>query len=128
VITDAMGNLRPSDAVILPGDQVFVLTNLAGITVSGAVTAPGVFPFQMGLSSSLYINQAGGVDPQRGTGSYFITDLQGKRQKFTDPLSPGDRIYVRQNSLGYNIVQYLPVITGIVTLATSVITLTQVLQ
>jgi len=128
LITDAMGNLRPASSTILPGDQVFVLTNLAGVTVSGAVTVPGVFPYQSGLPPSLYINQAGGIDPQRGTGSFFITDQQGKRQKSSDPLSPGDRIYVRQNNLGYNIVQYLPVITGIVSLATSIYTLTQVIK
>jgi polysaccharide biosynthesis/export protein len=128
MITDSMGNLRPSDSIVLPGDQIFVLTNLAGITVSGAVTAPGVFPFQTGLPPSLYINQAGGIDPQRGTGTFFITDQHGKRQKSSEPLSPGDRIYLLQNRLSYNIIQYLPVITGIVTLATSVITLSQVLQ
>jgi polysaccharide export outer membrane protein len=101
---------------------------VAGIPVSGAVTSPGVFPFQSGLPPSLYINQAGGIDPQRGTGSFFVTDEKGKRRKTTDPLTPGDRIYVRQNNLGYNIVQYLPVITGIVTLAASVVTLTQVIK
>jgi protein involved in polysaccharide export with SLBB domain len=128
VVTDAFGTTRPAGEIIQPGDQIFVLTNLAGITVSGAVTAPGVYPFQSGLPPSLYINQAGGIDPQRGTGSFYITDQQGKRQKPSEQLSPGDRIYVRQNKLSYNIVQYLPVITGIVTLATSIYTLSQVLQ
>ncbi len=128
VVTDSLGNSRPSTAVIQPGDQIFVLGNLAGITVSGAVTGPGVFPFQSGLTPSLYINQAGGIDPQRGTGSFYVTDEKGKRVKSSDPLGPGDRIYVRQNKLSYNIVQYLPVITGIVTLVTSVYTLSQVLQ
>jgi polysaccharide biosynthesis/export protein len=128
MITDALGNSRSSTTIIQPGDQVFVLTNLAGITVSGAVNVPGVFPFQSGLPPSLFINQAGGVDPERGTGSFFITDMQGKRQRSMDALSPGDRIYVRQNKIGHNIVQYLPVISGIVTLATSVITLYQVIR
>jgi polysaccharide biosynthesis/export protein len=128
IITDALGNLRSSDSEVQPGDQIFVLSNLVGITVSGAVTAPGVFPYQSRLSPSLYINQAGGIDPQRGTGSFFVTDQKGKRRSAEDLLLPGDRIYVRQNRLGYNIVQYLPVITGIVSLATSIYTLSQVLK
>jgi protein involved in polysaccharide export with SLBB domain len=127
-ITDAMGNNRPSASIILPGDQIFVVSNVAGITVSGAVTHPGVFPFQIGLSPALYINQAGGIDPQRGTGSYYVTNMEGKRRNGLDELKPGDRIYVRQNNLGFNITTYLPTITGIVTLATSIITLSQILQ
>jgi polysaccharide biosynthesis/export protein len=127
-ITDAMGANRSSDSTILPGDQIFVVSNVAGITVSGAVTEPGVFPYQIGLPPALYINQAGGIDPARGSGSYYVTTLEGKRKKDTDALKPGDRIFVRQNKLGYNITTYLPVITGIVTLATSIITLNQVLQ
>jgi polysaccharide biosynthesis/export protein len=128
IVTDSLGNPRSSESPILPGDQIFVLSNLAGITVSGAVTLPGVFPFQAGLPPSLYINQAGGIDPQRGTGSFYVTDQKGKRRKASDAVFPGDRIYVRQNNLGYNIVQYLPVITGIITLATSAYTLSQSLK
>jgi polysaccharide biosynthesis/export protein len=127
-ITDALGANRPSGSTILPGDQIFVVSNVAGITVSGAVTAPGVFPYQIGLMPAHYINQAGGIDPQRGTGSYYTTTMEGKRLDKASDLKPGDRIFVKQNKLGYNITTYLPVISSIVTLAASIITLNQVLN
>jgi protein involved in polysaccharide export with SLBB domain len=123
IVTDAHGNFRASTLPVQAGDQIYVLSNLAGITVSGAVTVPGVYPYQTGLPPALYINQAGGINPEKGNGKFRVTDLEGKRQDVNDPLEPGDRIYVSQNNLGYNIIQYLPVITGIATLATSIMAL-----
>lgn len=125
-ITDALGANRPFGSTILPGDQIFVISNVPGITVSGAVTTPGVFQYQIGLTPAHYINQAGGIDPHRGSGSFYVTSLEGKRMDKASELNPGDRIFVRQNKLGYNITTYLPVITSIVTLASSIITLNEV--
>jgi polysaccharide biosynthesis/export protein len=128
LITDALGNFRSSAQPVQAGDQIYVLSNLAGITVSGAVTIPGVYSYQAGLAPPLYINQAGGIDPSRGTGSYRVTDLEGKLQDKGETLSPGDRIYVSQNKLSYNITTYLPVITGVISLAMSIISLNQLLK
>lgn len=117
------------DIVLKVNDRVYIPEVNSSITVSGAVTAPGVFAFQPTLQASYYITRAGGIDPERNNnGSYWVSDSNGKRKDPKYPLQGGDRIYVPANAFGYNVVRYLPVVTGVITLLVSIETLIMQLQ
>jgi protein involved in polysaccharide export with SLBB domain len=116
-LTSSMGSPRSDAEAVQPGDRIYLPENTAGITVSGALNNPGMFPFQPGYLASYYINRAGGIDPDRNqNGAFWVTDQAGKRQNTRDPLSAGYRIYVPTNAFGYNAVRYGPLITSVLAL------------
>jgi protein involved in polysaccharide export with SLBB domain len=116
-ITDASGNPVAKDAILKGGENIYVPTNNIGLTVSGAVYAPGLFPFREGAPIEYYIGRAGGINPDLNAfGSFRLTDRTGK---WLDPkktvLRGGERIYVLSDDFSYNLLKYLPVITGLIT-------------
>ncbi len=116
-ITSSLGAQRNDAEPVQPGDRIYLPENTAGITVSGAVNNPGMFPYQPGYPASYYINRAGGIDPDRNeNGSYWVTDLGGKRRDIALPLTAGDRIYVPTNAFGFNMVRYGPLVTSFLAL------------
>jgi len=120
-ITSSLGAPRNDAEPVQPGDRIYLPENTAGITVSGAVNNPGMFPYQPGYPASYYINRAGGIDPDRNeNGAYWVTDLGGKRRDMTLPLSAGDRIYVPTNAFGFNMIRYGPLITSFLALMTAI--------
>jgi protein involved in polysaccharide export with SLBB domain len=121
IITDRGGAGRDTGAIIQSEDRIYV--SPASISVQGAVFAPGIFPFRTGLPASAYIALAGGSDPERnGSGNFTVSDKMGKEKKAADPLAPGDRIYLPNNSFFYNLNRYAPVITLVATIVGTTIT------
>jgi polysaccharide biosynthesis/export protein len=121
----AMAN-PPSDLRLEPYDRIFIPIVRASITVNGAVLSGGSFPYQPNSLAAYYIGLAGGIDPSKnGNGHFKIYDKVGKRRNEASPLMPGDRIYVPNNSFTYNLVQYTPIVTGIVTMVIVVVPFVQ---
>lgn len=112
------------DIALKTNDRIYIPEVNALVTVSGAVIAPGAFAFQPTSPASFYITRAGGIDPERNNnGAFWVSDSRGNRKDPKSPLQGGDRIYVPANAIGYNVVRYLPVVTGIITLLISIETL-----
>jgi polysaccharide biosynthesis/export protein len=114
-ITDINGKMRDHKEPIQSEDRIFVIP--ATIMVQGAVFTPGSFPYREGLPISYYLNQAGGIDPERNScNSVRIFDSTGKARKSTTPLLPGDRLYVPPNSFVYNLNKYSSLVGTIITI------------
>lgn len=97
-------NVESNDFLIVPFKQYFV-------TVKGAVTSAGRFPFIPGRTADYYVNLAGGINPELNTlGTMGITDVSGKKLKKTDQIPPESTIYVYKNSWLYYFDLYSPVI------------------
>jgi len=106
------GVRRESYEQLRPGDSILLLEDIAVVTVSGAVNNPGAIAFHPRKAASYYINKAGGIDPDRNPrGSYWVTDLHGKRLDPEAPLESGCRVYVPSNGFGYNFIRLAPVLT-----------------
>ncbi len=113
-IFDRKGAFRHPESMIQSEDRIHV--EPATITVQGSVFLPGSFPFRYHSPPSYYIGLAGGNDPERNArGSYNVFDQNGKAKRTTDPLSPGDRIYVPSTNLIYSLNKYAPLIATVVT-------------
>ena len=120
VITDNNGNPRNKEDFIQTEDRIFVVP--ATILVQGAVFAPGSFAFRAGLPALYYLNLAGGVDPYRhGLGGILIYDAQGKIRRESEPLRPGDRIFVPSLGLFYNLNRYSQTMLAVVTIIATTI-------
>lgn len=79
----------------LPGDHIFYPTLNDQVYVSGAVSAPGPYPFQPGLTVSNYISQAGPND-KSSIKRVKIIGPDGKKRSVTEieQINPGDTIFV----------------------------------
>lgn len=99
------------------------------VTVDGAVTNPGSYPYTPGRKADFYIALAGGFDYQRNTGgAVVIRDVYGKKLTKDDILGPNTIITAKSNAFMYNFNMYVPLITvtaTILTIITSIITLTK---
>jgi polysaccharide export outer membrane protein len=107
--------MEPSDVVIVPFRQYFV-------TVSGAVMAPGRYPYVPDRSWKYYVNLAGGPDPARNIGeSLTITDMDENPKPKSSPIQPEDRIYVRTNDPLYYLGKFAGIISTILSVTALVI-------
>ncbi len=96
--------VEDSDTLVVPFRQYFV-------SVSGAVTRPGRFPYIQDRDWSYYVALAGGFDTTRNNFSWVtITDIQGKQHKKADPITPETVIDASNNTVRYYFGQYSPVI------------------
>ncbi len=103
LVYDSLGNRRKADEPVRPGDRIYAPDNsfLYQVVVQGAVLAPGSFPFREGLPVSYYVNLAGGVDPQKNPeGTLLVYDSSGVGRPDTEPVRPGDRVYVPDTTIG----------------------------
>lgn len=103
-----------SDIVLQPNDTIFIPSMPHTVSVFGAVMAPGFFEYQPGLGAQYYISMAGGIDPERnGNGEYQVNEPNGKHRSPSDPVMPGDRIYVPLNSSAYRFEHSAPLVVTI---------------
>jgi len=107
--------LQPNDTVVIPFRQFFV-------TVSGAVPAPGRYPYVPDRSWKYYVNLAGGIDPVKNSLDAFkVYDMGDNRIKDVTHIPPEAKIEVATNSFLFYFNQYAPVITTILgVLSTSI--------
>lgn len=103
------------DIPLRPNDTIFLPSLPSTVSVFGAVMAPGFFLYEPGEPATYYMGLAGGADPERNArGDYSVTDANGKRRSTSDPINPGDRVYVPLNAAGYRIERTAPTVIAIV--------------
>jgi protein involved in polysaccharide export with SLBB domain len=91
--------------LIVPFRQYFV-------TVSGAVHAPGRYPYIPDRDWSYYIALAGGFNTlQNSNETIEIIDPQGNRRTKKDPIVPETVIEAKSNAFVFYFNQYAPIIT-----------------
>jgi protein involved in polysaccharide export with SLBB domain len=114
--------IEDGDTLIIPFRQYFV-------TVAGAVNTPGRYPYIPDRTWDYYIALAGGFKPgENSMESVIIANMNGKRMKKTDAISPETVITARSNSFLYYFNQFSPVITTTLTMIMTIITLQAVLS
>ncbi len=127
------GDIRAPGAAIEPGDTVYVPPRVLEpdtdfVLVTGAVSAPGVFPIVQDATASYYLLQAGGIDRELSDGSYTILSAEGDRRPPDSIIQPGDTIEVARNSFVYNFNRYFPVITTGLGFITTIIAIVNALN
>ncbi len=106
--------VQSNDTLIVPFRQYFV-------TVAGSVNAPGRFPYIPDRTADYYIGLAGGFDKTQNFGDAMnIVDINGKKLKSTDIITPETTITAKANSFTYYFTRY----SGFVTVLASLITTT----
>jgi protein involved in polysaccharide export with SLBB domain len=106
-----------NDVLIIPFRQYFV-------TVSGAVYAPGRYPYIPDREWDYYIALAGGfVVGRNALESVIITDLNGRRLRKSDVITPETIITAKTNNGLYYFNQYAPVITTTLSIITTFLSL-----
>jgi protein involved in polysaccharide export with SLBB domain len=104
------------DILIIPFRQYFV-------TVSGAVYAPGRYPYIPDRDWEYYVALAGGFIPGRnGNDAVTIIDIHGKRLKKTDTITPETNITAKSNHFMYYFNQFAPVVTTVFSIFTTILT------
>jgi protein involved in polysaccharide export with SLBB domain len=99
--------IEENDTLIIPFRQYFV-------TVAGAVTEPGRYPYIPDRSWDYYIALAGGFIPGRNAReAVVITDINGKQLKKGDVITPETIITAQTNGGLYYFNQYAPVFTTV---------------
>lgn len=111
------------DIVVPPGSVIFIPELRSTISVSGAVILPGLVAYHPGAPAEYYLGLCGGINPERNTnGDLTVYDSYGKQRSKDDPIMPGDSIFVKNNSFGYNLERtvsiWLPIISMVITLTT----------
>ncbi|MDR0562165.1 MAG: SLBB domain-containing protein [Spirochaetaceae bacterium] len=105
-----------NDTLIIPFRQYFV-------TVAGAVTSPGRFPYIPDRTWDYYIALAGGLLPTRNMfQSLDIVDIRGKKLAKTDAITPETIITAKSNHPLYYINQASPIISVVATVTSLVMT------
>ncbi|GHU73909.1 hypothetical protein FACS189450_14340 [Spirochaetia bacterium] len=107
--------LENGDIIRIPFVQYFVL-------VSGAVKAPGRYPYVPDRQADYYINLAGGRDEMKNTGrGETVTDMDNRKVKSDAIIEPEMMITVPMNSFIAKFNIYAPVITTVLSLFTTVL-------
>jgi len=108
--------VEDEDVLVVPFRQYFV-------SVAGAVVHPGRYPYIPDRDWEYYIGLAGGFVSGRNTrDSVTIMDMNGKRIKKTDAISPESTITANTNHGLYYFNQYAPVVTTVLSIVTTFIT------
>jgi protein involved in polysaccharide export with SLBB domain len=105
--------VNENDVLIVPFRQYF-------ITVAGAVINPGRYPYIPDRDWEYYVALAGGFIMERNSREVVkITDINGKRLKKTDAITPETTIIASTNHALYYFNLYAPVITTVLGLLTT---------
>jgi protein involved in polysaccharide export with SLBB domain len=109
--------IEENDTLIIPFRQYFV-------TVAGAVARPGRYPYIPDRDWEYYIALAGGFIPERNRRERItIVDITGKRMGKGDNITPETVITASTNHPVYYFNQYAPVITTVLSIATTTISI-----
>jgi protein involved in polysaccharide export with SLBB domain len=109
--------LENGDRIIIPFHQYFVL-------VSGAVKAPGRYPYVPDRTLEYYVNLAGGMDELLNNGSGMkVYDINSKHLANTETIPPESMIHVPANKFSVKFNQYGPIITTILSIISTTISI-----
>jgi len=107
--------LQPNDTIVIPFRQLFV-------TVSGAVHAPGRYPYIPDRTWEYYVALAGGLDKDKNAGDAIdILDRQRVVQGKDRTIQPEDIITARYNSFLYGFGRVATILTTVLSIASIVI-------
>jgi protein involved in polysaccharide export with SLBB domain len=111
-----------NDTLVIPFRQYFV-------TVAGAVARPGNYPYIPERTWEYYIAMAGGLDPNRNSFKVVtIRDIEGKRLRKEDIITPETIITAETNAALYYFNQYAPVIMTTLSLISTFVSVYLLLQ
>lgn len=114
--------MQLNDTLLVPFKQFFV-------SVSGAVYAPGRYPYIPDRTWDYYIGLAGGfLKDKNRNNAIKITDSNGKAYTKGDYILPEMTIEAEYNSGLYYFNQYAPVVTTILSLITTTISIITVVN
>lgn len=109
--------VEPYDTLVVPFRQYFV-------TVSGAVHTPGRYPYIPDRTWEYYVGLAGGIIPEKNSGKVVrIFDTAGNKLEKESMILPESLIEVPANSFTYYFNTYAPVVTTVLTIASTVFTI-----
>lgn len=109
--------VQPYDTLIIPFRQYFV-------SVAGAVKNPGRYPYIPDRTWEYYIGLAGGFVNEKNTREVVkIRDINGKKLRKTDPITPETTITASANSFTYYFGLYAPVITTVLSAVSTTVTI-----
>ncbi|MDR1302347.1 MAG: SLBB domain-containing protein, partial [Treponema sp.] len=109
--------LENGDTIIIPFRQYFVL-------VSGAVKAPGRYPYVPDRKADYYINLAGGRDDLLNNGrGITITDMNNKRLAMSENIPPESMISVPTNTFSAKFNQFGPIITTVLSIISATLSI-----
>jgi protein involved in polysaccharide export with SLBB domain len=109
--------VEENDTLVIPFRQYFV-------TVAGAVARPGRYPYIPDRTWDYYVALAGGFDPVRNSSeSVIIMDIVGKELSKESEITPETIITARTNGGLYYFNQIAPVITTVLSLATTILSI-----
>jgi len=107
--------IQDHDILIIPFRQFFV-------TVAGAVQNPGRFPFIPDRGWEYYVALAGGFSPGRNVRDRIdITDINGRRLRRDDPITPETVITARTNHPMHFLGQYIAPVLAVVSTIISIV-------
>ncbi|MDR1956915.1 MAG: SLBB domain-containing protein, partial [Treponema sp.] len=110
-------DLENGDTIIIPFRQYFVL-------VSGAVKAPGRYPYVPDRRADYYINLAGGRDELLNNGrGVKVSDMNNKTLSLSDFISPESMISVPTNTFTARFNQFGPIITTILSIVSATLSI-----
>ncbi|MDR0758906.1 MAG: ligand-binding protein, partial [Treponema sp.] len=109
--------LENGDTIIIPFRQYFVL-------VSGAVKAPGRYPYIPDRMADYYINLAGGRDDLLNNGGGTrITDMNNRKLPETSVIPPETMINFPTNRFSARFNQYGPIVTTILSIISTTLSI-----
>lgn len=77
------------------GDIIYIGEANLGVTVTGFVASPGIYPYIPGFSYTGYIGMAGGELPEGDATRYVLSDSQNNvKARENSTINPGDHIFV----------------------------------
>ncbi len=95
------------DTLVIPLRQFFV-------TVTGAVMAPGRYPYVPDRDWEYYVGLAGGFDKERNSfNALTIRDIQGNERSKGDPVPPEAIIDAKNSTFVYYFNRYSPVVVTV---------------
>lgn len=113
-----------SDLSVEPYDVLEVPFKMYYVTVSGAVNNPGRYPYVKDRTWDYYIGLAGGfVDEKNSGDAIVITDVNGKKLRPNDPITPETNIKAKANSFTYYFGQFAPVVTTVLSIITAALSI-----
>lgn len=114
--------LRPFDRIVIPYRNYVV-------TVSGAVTRPGQYPYMPDRSWRYYVEVAGGFDPAKHVGdAVVITDVGDKIQSESRIIEVEDKILVPTNNVFFFATPVVQIVGVLASVTTAIVVLLQLLK
>lgn len=113
---------QKNDELMIPFFQSFV-------TVSGAVLNPGRYPYIPDRTWEYYVNLAGGFNKlQNSNNKIVIKNKENIKVSKKEYITPETIIIAESNSFTYYFNNYAPIITTLLSIASTVLTITAVTQ